>query len=61
MDVLEGGKVVHKDVPMRNALNEAYVASGLTPPSYTDAIVAGVTPVKAAHIAEVRAAILTIE
>jgi benzoyl-CoA 2,3-dioxygenase component B len=22
MDVLEGGKVVHKDVPMRNALNE---------------------------------------
>ena len=22
MDVLEGGKVVHKDIPMRNALNE---------------------------------------
>jgi len=38
-----------------------YVAAGLTPPTYTDGTLAAGTPVKTAHIAEIRAAVLTIE
>ena len=48
---------------MRTALRAAYVAAGRTVmPTYTDsAIVAGVTQIKAAHVTELRAAVVTLE
>jgi hypothetical protein len=45
---------------LRQALREVYVAAGLTPPTYTDPDLAGVTQ-KVAHIAQLRAAIVAIE
>jgi len=53
-------KAVHV-TDLRSALSEVYVAAGLTPPTYTDGTLAAGTPVKTAHIAEIRAAVLTIE
>jgi len=47
---------------LRTALSEAYTAAGIAQPIYTDpTLTVGTTTVKAAHIAEVRAAILSIE
>lgn len=47
---------------LRSALNGAYVAAGLTLPTYTDpTITADVTIVKAAHITELRNAVSAIE
>jgi hypothetical protein len=45
---------------MRTALSQAYVAAGLTAPAFTDASLANVY-VKAAHIIELRAAVIAIE
>lgn len=46
---------------LREALRQAYVAAGLTPPTYTDPGLAAGTAVKAVHIAELRAAVIAIE
>jgi hypothetical protein len=46
---------------LRTALSQAYVAAGSTPPTYTDPSLAAGVPVKVAHIAELRAAIVAIE
>jgi hypothetical protein len=46
---------------LRTALAQVYVAAAMTPPTYTDpSLVPGVT-MKAAHIAEIRSAVLAIE
>jgi len=46
---------------MRNALAEAYVASQLVVPTYTDpTITAGATTPRAVHITELRAAVLNL-
>jgi len=43
---------------MRSALNQAYQAAGRAAPTYTDPVLgAGLTPARAAHIAELRAAV----
>lgn len=47
-------------VDLRTALSEAYVAAGRTPPSYTEVITAGITA-KAAHVEELRTAVVAIE
>jgi hypothetical protein len=46
---------------LRAALTGAYVAAGLPPPLYTDPTFASGASVKAAHITEIRSAILAIE
>src|SRR5207247_899953 len=47
---------------MMTALTQAYQAALLAPPTYTDpAIAAGQVPVRAAHIAELRAAVLALQ
>jgi hypothetical protein len=47
---------------MRTALAQAYQAAARTPPTYTDAvIVANQTPVRAVHIAELRAAVRALQ
>lgn len=47
---------------LRTALDAAYVAAGQTAPTYTDStLTAGVTVVKASHVAEPRAAVRAIE
>ena len=46
---------------LRTALSEAYVAAGRTAPIYLESAVAGTTPIRASHIAELRAAIIAIE
>ena len=48
-------------IDLRTALSQAYTAAGQTPPSYVEMIEAGVTPVKALHIAELRAAVIALE
>ena len=46
---------------MRTALTQAYQAAGRTPPSFADQVLtSGLTPVRAAHIAELRAAVLAL-
>jgi hypothetical protein len=45
---------------LRSALAEAYVASGLTPPTYASGAVAVGATILATHVAEVRAAVLGI-
>src|SRR5581483_11238241 len=45
---------------LRTALAEVYNAIGLTPPVFTDSAVTG-TPIKAIHIAELRAAVAALE
>ena len=47
---------------LRSAINEAYIAAERAVPGYTDrTIVAGVTPIKAVHLMEVRAAVVALE
>jgi parallel beta-helix repeat protein len=46
---------------LRSALDAVYVADGLSPPSWTPALVAGVTPVTAAQIEQVRQAVRAVE
>ena len=46
---------------MRAALNEAYVASGRSAPSYTDTPVVVGDPIRAVHISDLRNAVLAIE
>ncbi len=46
---------------LRQALREAYVAAGMTPPSYTPPDPAIGVPIRASHIAELRAAVKAIE
>jgi hypothetical protein len=46
---------------LRQALNEAYLAGGLTPPTYSDATLGAGETVKAAHITELRSAVVAIE
>jgi CSLREA domain-containing protein len=54
-------KTVHIQ-EMRSALLAAYAAASRTPPSFTDpTLVAGVTAVRASHIAELRAAVVALE
>jgi hypothetical protein len=49
-------------VELRSALNAAYAACGVTAPIYTDSsVTAGSTVIKAAHLAELRAAIVVLE
>ena len=46
---------------LRTALGQAYSAAGMAPPVYTDpAIVPGVTIVRAAHVAEIRNAVIAL-
>ena len=52
-------KAVHV-TQMRTALSEAYAAAGRTPPAFSDSLVAGQSPVRATHIAELRAAVLSL-
>jgi LasA protease len=47
---------------LRTALNEAYVAAKLTPPTYADSdLVVGGTVMKVIHVSELRAAVAAIE
>ena len=47
---------------LRSALAEAYGASGRAVPRWTDASpVSGSTPIRAAHVTELRAAVLALE
>jgi hypothetical protein len=47
---------------LRTALSQAYTAAALPPPTFSDPIlVNGVTPVKAVHLNELRAAVIAIE
>lgn len=47
---------------MRSALHAVYLAAGRTPPAYTDSVITpGLTRIKAAHIRELRAAVLALE
>jgi 6-phosphogluconolactonase (cycloisomerase 2 family) len=46
---------------LRTALGEIYAAAGVAPPSYTDPVIGSGTIVKAAHIMELRAAVIAIE
>ena len=48
-------------VDLRAALAQAYVAAGLSPPTYTDPVIGSGTTVKIAHIANIRSAIIAIE
>jgi hypothetical protein len=48
-------------IDLRAALTQAYVAAGMTPPTYTDTPLAAGTPIKATHIAELRAALVALE
>ena len=53
-------KAVHV-AELRAALQDAYVASGRTPPAYTNAlIVAGSSVITLVNIAEIRAAIVVL-
>jgi hypothetical protein len=46
---------------MRAALSQAYAAAGIPPPAYTDAAITPGNAIKAAHVAELRIALLMIE
>ena len=47
---------------LRQALEAVYERAGRTAPAYSDpALISGVTPIRAAHIAELRAAVVTVE
>jgi hypothetical protein len=47
---------------LRTALAQVYTAAGVPQPVYTDPVlVAGTTPIKAVHIAELRSAVVAIE
>ena len=48
-------------IDLRTALSQAYAAEGVTPPPYTDPTLGAGTTMKAAHIAEIRAAIVALE
>jgi hypothetical protein len=49
-------------IDLRSALAAAYLAAMLTPPTYSDPMLTiGVTVARAAHIAELRAAVRAIE
>jgi hypothetical protein len=52
-------KAVHV-TQMRTALSEAYAAAGRTPPTFSDSLVAGQSPVRATHIADLRAAVRSL-
>jgi hypothetical protein len=53
-------KAVHV-TQMRTALTQAYQAAGRTAPSFSDpSLTAGLTAVRAAHIAKLRAAVLAL-
>jgi hypothetical protein len=46
---------------MRTALSQAYLAAGRTAPTFSDSpLTAGATYVRAAHIAELRAAVVAL-
>jgi hypothetical protein len=45
---------------MRTALSQAYVATGLPPPTFTDPSLAAVT-IKVIHVDEIRAAVTALE
>ena len=46
---------------LRTALAEAYTAAGLSPPTYTDPALGPRTSIRAAHVGELRAAVIAIE
>ena len=47
---------------LRTALSQAYTAAGRTPPpSFTDTLTPGATPIKAVHIQELRNAVVSLE
>lgn len=48
-------KAVHFN-ELRNAIEEAYRSCDLTPPSWSNPITAGVTPIRAQHVSELREA-----
>ena len=50
------------DVELRTALADAYAAAGQPAPRWTDAApAAGATPIRAAHLMELRAAVTALE
>ncbi len=53
-------KAVHIS-DLRTALTQAYNAAGRTPPTFTDPNLASGFPIKAAHIVELRAAVINLE
>ena len=54
-------KAIHL-VEMRTALNQAYQAARLSPPTYTDPVIAaGEVPARVPHVAELRAAVRGLE
>ena len=54
-------RLVHL-LELREALAAAFVAEGRAAPRWTAAApVAGTTPIRAAHVTELRAAVLTLE
>ena len=46
---------------LRTALDQAYLAAGLAPPTYTDQPLGAGMPIKAAHLAELRSAVVALE
>lgn len=48
-------------IQLRAALAQVYGALGVTPPTYTDPALAAGMPIKAAHISELRSAVIAIE
>ena len=46
---------------LRDALVGAYQAAGVTPPSFTDTLVPGLTLIRAIHVSELRAAVHVLE
>jgi hypothetical protein len=46
---------------LRTALNQVYVSAGLAVPTYSDPVLDSGATIKAVHIAELRAAVLSIE
>ena len=48
-------------IELRAALSEVYGAARVTPPSYTDSNLTTATTMKAAHVAELRAAVIALE
>ena len=54
-------RLVHL-LELRTALAAAYAAAGRAAPGWTDAApVSGATPIRAAHVTELRAAVLALE
>ena len=48
-------------IDLRLALHQVYAAAGRTPPQYTDPSLGAGSPIRAAHIMELRAAVMALE